>query len=47
MVTNPDEDCSPEAFRIVIDQLLTSPATAPESIEAAEALKALRVDAGT
>lgn len=46
VVTNPDEDCSPEAFRALIDQLLASPEPELDSIGAAEALSELRVDSG-
>jgi hypothetical protein len=45
VVTNPDEDCSPESFRAFIDDLLAGPEPELESIEAAEALRLLRVDA--
>ncbi|MGH2704489.1 MAG: hypothetical protein ACRDJ4_05155 [Actinomycetota bacterium] len=38
MVTNPDEDCSPEAFRTFIDDLLAGPEPELDSIGAAEAL---------
>ncbi|MGB9184310.1 MAG: hypothetical protein WCB67_09600 [Solirubrobacteraceae bacterium] len=39
----PDEDCSPEAFRAFVDELLAEPEI--ESLDAAVALRALRVDA--
>ncbi len=42
--TNADEDCSPEAFRALIDELLEAPEPRLESISAAEALRGLRVD---
>jgi hypothetical protein len=42
VVTNPDEDCSPAAFRILIDELLAGPEPELESISAAEALRELR-----
>lgn len=45
MLTNPDEDASPEAFRAFIDELLAGPEPELESLDAAEALRALRVDA--
>jgi hypothetical protein len=45
VLTNPDEDASPEAFRKFIDELLAGPEPELESIDAAEALHALRVDA--
>lgn len=44
--TNPDEDCSPSAFRLLIDELLEGPEPELDSIGAAEALRELRVDAG-
>jgi hypothetical protein len=46
VVTNPDEDCSPEAFRVLIEELLASPEPELESLGAAEALRELRVDSG-
>lgn len=45
VVTNP-EDCSPEAFRMFIDELLAGPEPELDSIGAAEALHELRVDTG-
>jgi hypothetical protein len=45
VVTNPDEDCSPAAFRALIDDLLTRPEPDIESIDATEALRELRSDA--
>jgi len=42
--TNPDEDASSEAFRAFIDELLAGPEPELESVDAAEALRALRVD---
>jgi hypothetical protein len=47
VVTNPDEDASPESFRAFIDDLLSGPEPDVESIEAADALRRLRVDAST
>lgn len=44
VVTNPDEDCSAEAFRALLDELLAGPEPELESINAAEALHELRVD---
>jgi hypothetical protein len=46
VVTNPDEDCSPPAFRALLDELFASPEPELESIGAAEALRELRVDIG-
>ena len=47
VVTNPDEDCSSESFRVFVDELLAGPEPEIESVEAAEALHLLRVDAAT
>jgi hypothetical protein len=47
VVTNPDEDCSSESFRAFVDELLAGPEPEIESVEAAEALHLLRVDAAT
>jgi hypothetical protein len=44
VVTNPDEDCSPEAFRALIDELLAGPEPDLETIDAAAALHELRTD---
>lgn len=45
VVTNPEEDCSPEAFRAFLDDLLAGPEPELDSLDAAQALRALRVDA--
>ena len=45
VVTNPDEDSSPNAFRTFIDELLAGPEPELGSIGAAEAIRELRVDA--
>ena len=45
VVTNPDEDCSSASFRAFIDELLAGPDPEIESVDAAEALRLLRVDA--
>ena len=45
VVTNPDEDCSPEAFRTLIDETLAGPEPEIDNIGAAEALRELRLDA--
>jgi len=45
VVTNPDEDCSPAAFHAFLDDLLAGPEPELESLNAAEALRELRVDA--
>lgn len=46
VVLNPDEDCSPEAFRAVIDELLAGPEPEIESLDAAAILAAVRSEAG-
>ena len=45
VVTNPDEDCSPAAFRAMIDELLAGPDPELKSADADAALRVLRVDA--
>lgn len=45
VVTNLDEDRSPNAFRAFIDELLAGPEPELDSIGAAEAIRELRVDA--
>ena len=45
VLTNPDEDASPEAFRVFIDELLAGPEPERERVGGAEAVRALRVDA--
>jgi hypothetical protein len=45
VVTNPDEDCSPEAFHALLDDLLAGPEPELESLDAAEAIRELRADA--
>jgi hypothetical protein len=44
VVTNPDQDCSPEAFHAFLDDLLGSPEPELESLDAAEAIRELRAD---
>jgi hypothetical protein len=44
VVTNRDEDCSPAAFRALLDELSAGPDPELESAEADVALRALRVD---
>ena len=46
VVTNLDEDCSPEAFRALIDELLAGPEPDLETIDAAAALRQIHTDAG-
>jgi hypothetical protein len=45
VLTNPDEDCSPDAFHAFLDELLAGPEPELESVGAVEALDELRVDA--
>jgi hypothetical protein len=45
VLTNPDEDGSPEAFRAFVDELLAAPEPEIDSLDSARALRALRVDA--
>lgn len=45
VVTNPDEDCSPAAFHAFLNDLLAGPEPELETLDAAEALRELRVDA--
>ena len=45
VVTNPGEDCSPEAFRHLLDELESGPEPELESLGAADVLRELRVDA--
>jgi hypothetical protein len=44
VVTNPDEDTSPEAFHAFLDELLAGPEPELESIGGAEVLHELRAD---
>ena len=44
VLTNPDEDCSPAAFRAFLDELLDKPEPELDSLHAADALRELRVD---
>lgn len=46
MVTNADVDCSPESFHAFLNDLLAGPEPDLESIDASDALRELRVDAG-
>lgn len=46
VVTNPDEDCSPDAFSAFVDEVLAGSEPELEDIGATEALRELRVDAG-
>jgi hypothetical protein len=44
VVTNPDEDCSPEAFHAFLDELLAGPEPELDSLDAAQAVRELRDD---
>lgn len=46
VVTNPEEDTSPEAFHAFLDELLAGPEPELESIGGGDALHELRVDTG-
>jgi hypothetical protein len=45
VVTNPDEDSSPEALRAFIDELLAGPEPELESVDAAATIRAVRDEA--
>ncbi len=45
VVTNRDEDASPQAFRAMLEELLAGPEPELDNLGAAEALRQLRVDA--
>lgn len=45
VVTNPDEDCSPEAFHALLDALATEPEPELNSLDAAPVVRELRDDA--
>ena len=45
VVTNPEEDCSPEVLRSFIDELLAGPEPELETVEAAETIRAIRDEA--
>jgi hypothetical protein len=44
VLTNPDEDCSPAAFRALLDELLDKPEPELDSLDAADTLRELRID---
>ena len=44
VVTNPDEDCSPEAFHDLLEELLRGPEPDMDSLDAAQAVRELRDD---
>ncbi len=45
VVTNPDEDCSPEEFHALLEELLRGPEPEMDSLDAAQAVRELRDDA--
>jgi hypothetical protein len=44
VLLNPDEDCSPAAFRLLVDELLAGPEPVLDSLGAAAALDELRAE---
>ncbi|HTX01737.1 MAG TPA: hypothetical protein VMD59_23340 [Acidimicrobiales bacterium] len=44
ITTNPDEDCSPAAFRELLDALAAAPEPELDSIGAGEAVRELRLE---
>jgi hypothetical protein len=44
VVANPDEDCSPAAFRVLIDELFVGPELELESLDAAAVLETIRAE---
>jgi hypothetical protein len=44
VLLNPDEDTSPEAFRVLVDELLAGPEPTLASLGAAEVLEQVRVE---
>lgn len=42
VVTNPDEDCSPSAFRELLDEVLSGPEPEMESLDGVAVVRALR-----
>ncbi len=44
VLTNPDEDCSPAAFRAFLDELLDGRESELDNLRAAETLRELRID---
>lgn len=45
LVANPDEDCSPGAFRMLLDELAAGPVPVMECLDAGDLLADLRADA--
>ena len=44
VLVNPDEDCSPAAFRVLVDELLAGPELTLDSLGAAAVLEELRAE---
>ena len=44
VIVNPDEDCSPAALRLLIDELSTSPEPEIESLDATAVLADIRAE---
>lgn len=44
VIVNPDEDCSPAAFRLLIDELSASAKPEIESLDAAAVLAVIRAE---
>ena len=44
VVANPEEDCSPAAFRLLIDELSIEPEPELESLDAAAVLETIRAE---
>ena len=44
VLVNPDEECSPAAFRLLVDELLAGPEPTLESLGAATVLDELRTE---
>lgn len=45
VVLNPDEDCTPETFRTMLDELLASDAPTLETISGVDTLRTIRARA--
>ena len=45
VVANPDEDCSPDAFRALLNELVAGPEPVIASLDAGELLAEMRADA--
>jgi hypothetical protein len=44
LLVNPDEDCSPAAFRLLVDELLGGPEPVLDSLGAAAVLEEVRAE---